>query len=223
MSKIKNIVIFGSSGHCKVLIDIIEKSNRYNLVGIIDKYQEKGKIFFDYEIIGWDEEIEVLIKNYNIECGVIGIGDNSTRKKVVEYVYQICSNFKFETLIHPKSNIGKNVIIGDGTVVMSGVSVNSNTKIGSHCIVNTNSSVDHDCNLGDYVSVSPNSGIGGNVNIGDQSFIGIGSNIIHNINIGNNNVIGSSSLVIRDIDSFILGYGIPFREIKKIKENEKYL
>ena len=223
MSKIKNIVIFGSSGHCKVIIDIIEKSNRYNLVGIIDKYQEKGKIFFDYEIIGRDEEIEVLIKNYNIECGVIGIGDNSIRKKIVEYVYQICSNFIFETLIHPKSNIGKNVIIGDGTVVMSGVSVNSDTKIGSHCIVNTNSSVDHDCNLGDYVSVSPNSGIGGNVNIGDQSFIGIGANIIHNINIGNNNVIGSSSLVIRDIDSFILGYGIPFKEIKKIKENEKYL
>ena len=110
----KNIVIFGSGGHCKVIIDIIEKSNRYNLVGIIDKYQEKGKIFFDYEIIGWDEGIEVLIKNYNIECGVIGIGDNSRRKKVVEYVYQICSNFKFETLIHPKSNIGKNVIIGDG-------------------------------------------------------------------------------------------------------------
>tara|TARA_Y100001958_G_C21055706_1_gene420285 strand:- start:131 stop:793 length:663 start_codon:yes stop_codon:yes gene_type:complete len=219
----KNIVIFGSGGHCKVIIDIIEKSNRYNLVGLIDNYQEKGKIIFDYDIIGEKEEIEVLIKNYNIECGVIGIGDNSTRKKYVEYVSQICSNFKFETLIHPKSNIGKNVIIGDGTVVMSGVSVNSDTKIGSHCIINTNSSVDHDCNLGDYVSVSPNSGIGGNVNIGDQSFIGIGSNIIHNINIGNNNVIGSSSLVVRDIDSFILGYGIPFREIKKIKENEKYL
>ena len=35
--------------------------------------------------------------------------------------------------------------------------------------------------------------------------------------------IGSSSLVIRDIGSFILGYGTPFKEIKKIKENEKYL
>ena len=37
----KNIVIFGSSGHCKVIIDIIEKLNRYNLVGIIDKYKKK--------------------------------------------------------------------------------------------------------------------------------------------------------------------------------------
>ena len=219
----KNIVIFGSSGHCKVIIDIIEKTNKYNLVGIIDKYQEKGNIFFDYEIIGQDEEIESLMKNYQIECGVIGIGDNMTRKKVVDYVCQINSNFIFEPLIHPKSNIGKNVIIREGTVIMSGVSVNSDTKIGSHCIINTNSSIDHDCCLGDYVSVSPNCGIGGNVSIGDNSFIGIGSNIIHNINIGENNVIGSSSMVNRDIENFVLGYGIPFREVKKRENNEKYL
>ena len=219
----KNIVIFGSSGHCKVIIDIIEKTKKYNLVGIIDKYQEKGKKFFDYEIIGRDEEIESLIKNYHIECGVVGIGDNSTRKKVVDYVFQINSDFKFEPLINPKSNLGKNVIIGNGTIIMSGVSVNSDTKIGSHCIINTNSSIDHDCCLGDYVSVSPNCGIGGNVSIGNNSFIGLGSNVINNINIGENNVIGSSSLVIRDINNFTLGYGIPFKEVKKMKKNEEYL
>ena len=90
------------------------------------------KIFTNSEIISYDFELDeyskvydATLKNYNIESGVIGIGDNSTRKKFVEYVYQICANFKFESLIHPKSNIGKNVIIGDGTIVMSGVSVNS--------------------------------------------------------------------------------------------------
>tara|TARA_B100001248_G_scaffold222539_1_gene179078 strand:+ start:859 stop:1521 length:663 start_codon:yes stop_codon:yes gene_type:complete len=219
----KNIVIFGSSGHCKVIIDIIEKLKKYKLVGIIDKYQDKGKLFFDYEIIGWDDEIEVLIKNYNIDCGVIGVGDNSIRNSIVKTIRQKSLNLEFETLIHPKSNIGKNVIIGDGTVVMSGVSINPDTKIGNHCIINTNSSVDHDCHLGDYVSVSPNSSIGGNVNIGDHSFIGIGSNIINNINIGNYNIIGSSSLVNRDIGSYILGYGVPFKEIRKINKGEKYL
>ena len=219
----KNIVIFGSGGHSKVLIDIIEKLGDYNLVGLIDTFKEKGKLIFDYEVIGKEDDIEDLIENYNIQCGVIGIGDNFIRKKVVEFVHQKNLNFKFETLIHPKSNIGKNVIVGDGTVVMSGVSINSDTKTGNHCIINTNSSVDHDCHLGDYVSVSPNSGIGGNVNIGDHSFIGIGSNIIHNINIGNNNVIGSSSLVNRDIGSNILGYGVPFKEIRKINKGEKYL
>ena len=101
----KNIVIFGSDGHSKVLIDIIEKLGDYNFVGFIDTFKEKGKLIFDYEVIGKEDDIEDLIENYNIQCGVIGIGDNYTRKKFVEYVYQICSNFKFESLIHPKSNI----------------------------------------------------------------------------------------------------------------------
>ena len=80
----KNIVIFGSGGHSKVLIDIIEKLGDYNLVGLIDKFKEKGKLIFDYEVIGKEDDIEDLIENYNIQCGVIGIGDNSTRKKFVE-------------------------------------------------------------------------------------------------------------------------------------------
>ena len=212
----KNIVILGSSGHSKVIIDLIEKTEKYNIVGIIDKFQEKGKDFFDYKIIGHDKNILKLIKEYDIECGIVGIGDNLIRKKVVNYIKNLKSNFKFESLIHPNSSIAKKVVIGEGTVVMSGVSINSDSKIGNQCIINTNSSVDHDCLIGNYVSISPNSCLGGNVNVGNNSFIGLGTNIINNINIGNNNIIGSSSLVIRDIKNYILGYGVPFKEIKKI-------
>ena len=34
----QNIVIFGSSGHAKVVIDIIEKGNKYHIVGLIDSF-----------------------------------------------------------------------------------------------------------------------------------------------------------------------------------------
>ena len=37
----KNIVIFGSGGHSKVLIDIIDKLGDYNLVGFIDTFNKK--------------------------------------------------------------------------------------------------------------------------------------------------------------------------------------
>ena len=211
----KNIVVLGSSGHSKVIIDIIEKIGKYNIVGIIDKNQEKGKDFFNYKIIGHDENIIELTEEYDIECGIVGIGDNLIRKNVVNYIKHLKSDFKFTSLIHPNSSIAKKVVVGEGTVVMSGVSINSDSKIGNQCIINTNSSVDHDCIIGDYVSISPNSCLGGNVNIGNNSFVGLGTNIINNINIGNNNIIGSSSLVIRDIKNNIFGYGVPFKERKK--------
>tara|TARA_B100000959_G_C14572664_1_gene456523 strand:+ start:401 stop:514 length:114 start_codon:yes stop_codon:yes gene_type:complete len=34
----KNILIFGTGGHAKVIVDIIEKQRKYNIAGFIDKY-----------------------------------------------------------------------------------------------------------------------------------------------------------------------------------------
>ena len=32
------VVIFGSSGHAKVIVDIIESNNNFDLIGFIDKF-----------------------------------------------------------------------------------------------------------------------------------------------------------------------------------------
>ena len=37
----KNIVIFGSGGHTKVIVDIIEKQGKFNIAGFIDGYRGK--------------------------------------------------------------------------------------------------------------------------------------------------------------------------------------
>ncbi|MEA3317558.1 MAG: transferase, partial [Bacteroidota bacterium] len=39
----KNIVIFGSGGHAKVIIDIIEQQQKYNIIGLIDKFRNTGE------------------------------------------------------------------------------------------------------------------------------------------------------------------------------------
>lgn len=215
LNLMKNIVIFGSSGHCKVIIDIIEKLNGFKIIGIIDKEKSPGNNFFGHQVIGNESELDLLIQKYNIHCGVIAIGDNSLRKKVSQDIISIYPGFKFESIIHPSTNIGKNVKVGNGTVIMGGVTINSDTVIGNHSIINTNSSIDHDCKIGNFVSISPNCGLGGNVKIGDFNFIGIGANISNNINIGDNNVIGASSLVINNIDNNSFGYGIPFSKKSK--------
>ena len=49
----KNIIIIGSSGHGKVVIDILEKENKYFIAGLFDdKYERAGAAFFGYEILG---------------------------------------------------------------------------------------------------------------------------------------------------------------------------
>tara|TARA_R110002050_G_scaffold296426_1_gene456399 strand:- start:46737 stop:48509 length:1773 start_codon:yes stop_codon:yes gene_type:complete len=223
ITKKPNIVIIGASGHAKVIIDIIERLNKYNIIGLIDSFKPIGSSIFNYKILGSEKEITNLGNIYNFNEGIIAIGDNWTRKTIHNKIKRIAPHFGFINAIHPNSIIGKNVKIGTGTVIMAGVIVNSDARIGHFCIINTKASLGHDSILNEYSSLAPNATIGGNVEIGICSAISLGSNIIQDITIGKHSIIGAGSLVVRDIDDFSMAYGVPAKFIKKIKKGEKYL
>ena len=47
----ENIVIIGSSGHAKVIIDIIEREGKYNIAGLLHLFQNIGEETFSYKIL----------------------------------------------------------------------------------------------------------------------------------------------------------------------------
>jgi len=219
----KNIVVIGASGHAKVVIDIIERENKYNIVGLIDSYKPKETKIFDYKVLGTEEELPILIKKLNCNAGIIAIGDNWIRKLVYNKIIKLVPNFKFIIAIHPNSIIGKNVTIGKGTVIMPGVIVNSDSKIDNFCILNTKASLDHDCYLKMFSSLAPNATVGGNVTIGSYSAICLGANVIQDITIGNHSIIGAGALVNKNVKDYEMVYGVPAKVIRTINKGEKYL
>ena len=46
------VVIFGSSGHAKVIVDIIESESKFQLLGFIDKFKSVGDEILGYKDIG---------------------------------------------------------------------------------------------------------------------------------------------------------------------------
>lgn len=207
-----NIVIFGASGHAKVVVDIITLQAKYKIAGAVSP--TAGTLpGIDY--IGTDDDILGLVKKYSLVGGIIAIGDVAIRRKIAEKISSICPEFLFIKAIHPSSIIAKDVIIGEGAMVMAGAVINSCAVIGKHCIVNSNSTVEHDNLIKDYVNISPSVTTGGNVTIKTGTVIGIGSNILPNITIGENAVIGAASLVCKDIPDNVVCYGIPARVKRK--------
>ena len=190
----KNIVIIGASGHAKVIIDIIERLNEFNIVGLIDSFKPINSKIFEYKIIGREEDIPELASKYNFNTGIIAIGDNWTRRKMYYKIKRISPKFDYISAIHPKSVIGKNVKIGKGTVIMAGAIVNSDAKIGSFCIINTKASLGHDSNLKKFASLAPNSTVGGSVTIGTCSAICLSTSVLQSITIGKHSIIGAGSL-----------------------------
>ena len=219
----KSILIFGTGGHAKVIVDIIEKQGRFNIAGFIDDYRDKNTVIMGYKVIGDESSLKDIVFSYEIYGGIIGIGDNSIRAKARDKIIKVIPNFIFVNCIHPKSILGKDVALGEGNVVMAGAIINSSSRIKNHCILNTNSSIDHDCLISDFSSIAPNVTIGGNVKIGDYSAIGIGTNILHSVNIGCNCIIGGGSLVCHDTNENSIYYGSPSKFIRKHKIGDKYL
>ncbi len=212
----KDIVIIGAGGHAKVIADIILKrkellNEKLNIIGFLDDGYKNLKYtkIFDIPILGDTNLIEKLEqeKKYNY---IIGIGNNEIREKISSKF----SNLNYYTAIHPKSIIGIDVIIEEGTVVMANTIVNSGTKIGKHCILNTGSIIEHDNKIEDYCHISPNSTLCGTVKVGKNSWIGAGSTIIQNRNIGENSMIGAGSVIIRDIPNNCTVVGNPGKIIK---------
>jgi len=223
MRKKEKILVFGASGHAKVIIDAIEKESNYEIIGLIDSNKDLGEETFGYRVLGKEENLVDIVKDNKIEGGIIAIGDNWVRKEVEEKIKKNISDFKFVTCIHPSAQIARDVKIGKGTIVMPGAIINSSCNVGDHCILNTNSSLDHDSTLSSFSSLAPNSTTGSNVKIGKFSVISLGANVTHNVKIGEHCVIGAGSLVLEDIENNSLSYGIPAEFVRKRECGEKYL
>jgi sugar O-acyltransferase (sialic acid O-acetyltransferase NeuD family) len=199
------LVIVGAGGHGKVVADIALK-NGYTDIRFVDDNSVGDCMGFP--IIGKCCDLE----NLSEECTefVIGIGNNAIRKLIAEK-YEL----NWATLIHPSAQIGFNVEIGKGTVVMANTAINTCSKIGEHCIINTGSIVEHDCVLENYTHVSPNAALGGTVHVGSLTHVGIGATVKNNIEIYSECTIGAGAVVIRNINVSGTYVGVPANNIKR--------
>lgn len=218
-----NIVLIGGGNHVQYCIDIIERENKYNIVGIIDSIKDIGEELYGYKIIGRQEDLKNLSSTYNFEAGIITVGDNWTRRKIFNSIIDIDWTFKFVNAIHPSVIIGNNVNIGCGVIAMAGVIFNPGSRIGDFSFFATGAQIEHDCIIGEFASVSAGSILGGHVHIKNYAAITLGVTIMDRLTIGNNTVIGSGSLVTKDMPDNVLAYGNPAKIIRTRKPGERFL
>jgi len=223
MSPMDNVIIIGSSGHAKVIIDIVERQRRYTIVGLLDRYRKVGEQTLGYQVLGKEEDLLHLTKVYSIVGAIVAIGDNFIRSKVADRVREMCPHLPFVSATHPKASIAKDVSVGEGTVIMAGVSVNPCCSIGRLCILNTNSSLDHDSIMEDFSSLAPRATTGGNCRIGCYSAVSIGAVLIHGVHIGEHTVVGAGSTVLKSLEPFKVAYGTPAKAIRDRNAGDRYL
>lgn len=200
-----SVIVFGASGHAKVVIDIFEKQDKYKVTCLIDDNPVlKGRDIYGYNVIGGKDE---LGSQGCMQC-LVAIGDNQLRFDVAHWL-ELNDFILAEAAVHPSSQLARGVSVGAGSVLMAGSVVNSDTRISKNTIINTGATIDHDCVIGEAVHVAPGSIICGGVSVGDLTLIGAGAVIHPNIKIGKNVIVGAGSTVINDVADGVSVVGTP--------------
>ena len=219
----ERIIIVGSSGHARVVLDVLARQGAYEVVGLIDSFKPAGTTIYGHLILGPEACLARLLEEEGVTGGIVAIGDNFTRAALSGRLFDIAPSFSFVRAIHPAAVIAPDVSIEEGTVVMAGAVINPGCQIGVGCIINTRASLDHDSVMEPFSSLAPGSTTGGNVRIGEGSSIGLGANILHGISVGKHTVIGGASLVNRNVPNNSVAFGVPAKVVRTRQAFDKYL
>lgn len=211
------IVLLGAGGHALSVIDSIQSKGIYQIVGITDLDYDVGEKILGYEIIGTDAVLESVFDNgVNYAFITVGsIGKTSLREKLFYILKNI--NFILPAIIDSSSNVGSDVLLGEGTYIGKHTVVNAKSIIGDMAIINTGALIEHGCCIDKFAHIGPGAVICGDVKIGASTHVGAGATVIQGVNIGDNCIIGAGSIVVCDVPSKVIAFGNP---CKVVRNNE---
>lgn len=209
-SKANELVIIGTGGHARAVIDAAIAAG-FQLQGIID-IDYKGR---EEEILGCPVIGDFSLLN-NFDSGktavAVAIGDGQKRTDHYHRVQE--QGFSTPAVVHPTAIVSTHAKINDGTFVNTGAIINAGAEIGENAIINTGAIIEHEVLVGRHCHVCPGVKIGGRVSIGDNTFVGIGTSVVDYVKIGSNVTIGAGSVIIHDVESYSTVVGTPGKRIK---------
>lgn len=209
------VLIIGSSGHARVVADILLLDERILPLGYVsgDALPGDGTLL-GLRVLGNDD----AVADIEHDGVVIALGDNRLRKRLFDRF-----DGEGETLvsaIHPSAVIAPDAVIEPGCMVCAGAVVNTGCRIRTNTILNTGCTVDHDCTVGPHAHVAPGVNLAGNVRVGEGAFMGIGSCAVQGTTVGEWSTVGAGSAVIRDVEPRTTVAGTPARTLAADKTEE---
>ena len=192
----KEIILIGGGGHCKSVIDVIEKEGKFQIIGIVDKPELIGTKVLDYSVIGSDYDLGDFAKKYEYALITVGqIKSPEHRIKLFNLVLQL--GFSIPLVISPRAYVSKHTTIGKGTVVMHDVLINANAEIGENCIINSKALIEHDAIIENHCHISTGSIVNGGAMIRRNTFFGSNSMLKENVVVEKNSVIRGGSIILK--------------------------
>lgn len=135
-----NLLILGAGSHGSGVKETAE------MLGVFQKIRFLDDTVINKNVVGKCSDYRMFLNEY--PAAFVAFGDNTLRKEWMNRLRE--AGYLLPRLIHPSSTLSDDVEIGDGSIVMSQVTVSSGAVIGNGCILASNSMVGFGAEIGDY-------------------------------------------------------------------------
>ena len=214
----EDIILLGLGGHAHSVVDSIEQSGKYNIVGFLDTEEMRGKRYKDYCVLDTDDALQKYfdrgLRNAFVTIGFMGHG--IVRNRLYQRLKDI--GYILPNIIDRTAVLSENVILEEGIFVGKKAVINANAVIKKMCIINTGAIVEHDCRINSFSHIAVGTVLCGGVLVGEQTFIGANATVIQEKIIGKHCIIGAGTIVNKNVQDYVIRYGI----MKKQKNVEVY-
>lgn len=202
------LIIIGSGGHSRVLIDGLQMLGRTILFCTDVDSSRKGETLLGVPVKGDDQLIaEFAQSKVQLVNGIGSIGKPSLRKTIFEN--WTGNGYEFAGIVHPSAIVSPTAMIEQGAQIMAGAIIQSGAVIGRNSIVNTGASIDHDCHIGPHTHIAPRVTLSGSVRVGGCTHIGTSASVIQCISIGTRCIVGAGATVLNDLSDDTVAFGTP--------------
>src|ERR1700676_4912598 len=112
------VLIVGSSGHAREIVDIIERAGADSITGFLDDTKAPGMIEIGYAILGGVADLPEIVCGQNPEGFFIAVADNWNRGVIAEKIKRLAPALAALTAVHPSAQVARSACLGAGTAVM---------------------------------------------------------------------------------------------------------
>jgi len=217
------LIVFGASGHARVILDMAARTGRFHILGLLDSFKPAGERLLEHTVLGNESRLpELAVAHPGLQVH-IAIGDNDVRERITRQLQADCPGILLATIIDPSAIVSSYADIGPGTCIMPGAVVNAGAATGHSCIINSRAVLEHDARMGDLSSLGPGAVAAGGANIGRSAAVLAGGVIKHGVSLGDHCIASTGAVVTVNSDPCCVLEGNPAVEKSKRSPGDRYL
>jgi len=192
-----DLILLSSGIHGREMVEIIRRTQKYRLLGIIRSGETDEKISPDgVPVLGGPSALSGFVDTALIHDNEWTLNNPEISERLI-------------SLIDPSAFVHPSAVIGRGSVIYPNCFIGAEAVLGESCFLLSGAVVNHNCTVGNRVVMATGAHLAGSVRVGDAVYIGQDATIRQLLSVGSGALIGMGAVVVKDVPDNAVMVGNP--------------